>query len=118
MYCVDQVASMQACSECHLNSEEWPDHYITKVCKMAHPILWAWDKTDSLFWPAKCMSVNDSKVTVRLFGYHKLVEIDLKDCWLYSRQPPTQKNGEGQVNADDLLASLKVSGTFYLNFTC
>ncbi|XP_055306169.1 MYND-type zinc finger-containing chromatin reader ZMYND8-like [Sitodiplosis mosellana] len=115
MYCVEQVESMQACAECHTNSWEWPDHNITMSCKMAHPILWALDQQNLLYWPAKCMLVNDSKVTVRFFGYHKTAAVDVKDCWLYSHQPPSQKNGENQVNADDFSTALKEADAYIEN---
>lgn len=108
MYCVEQVESMQACAECHMKSWEWPDHHVTKVCKMVHPILWALNKQNLLYCPAKCMSINDTTVTVRFFGYHKQDEVDLKECWLYSKEPPTKKHGEDKLNAEDWLVALKV----------
>lgn len=107
-YCTDQIDSIQACAECHMNSWESPDQHVTTVCKMVHPIVWALEKSNSLYWPAKCMTVFESKVIVCFFGSHKHIKVDIMECWLYSREPPTRANGEQQRNAEDLLTAMKV----------
>ena len=107
MYCIEQVESMQACAKCFLNSCEWPDHHIEMACEMGHPILWTLDQ-NALYWPAKCMAVNDSRATVQFFGNHKTATVDVKDCWLYSREPPTRKTDGFQLDARNFSTALKV----------
>lgn len=108
MYCIEQVESMQACAKCYLNSIECPDHHIEMACEMDHPILWGLDPTNLLYWPAKCMAVNDSRAIVQFFGNHKTATIDVKDCLLYSREPPTRKTDVFQLDAQNFSTALKV----------
>lgn len=107
MYCIEQVKSMQACAKCFLNSSESPDRHIEMTCEMAHPILWTVDQ-NLLYWPAKCLAVNDSKAIVQFFGNHKTATVDVKDCWLYSREPPTRKSDGFQLDARNFSKALEV----------
>lgn len=44
----------------------------------------------SHLWPAKLLSVDDKVVNVIFFCRSKLVEIPIKNCFVYSKRPLTQ----------------------------
>ncbi|XP_031636702.1 protein kinase C-binding protein 1-like [Contarinia nasturtii] len=115
VYCVNQVNSIQACVECHKNSWEHTDRYATMVCQAAHPVLWAWMECDSSYWPAKCMRVVDSKVFVCIFGYDIQKDIDVKDCFMYSRNRPNR--GEQKPITDNFTAAVKVANAYIENWS-
>lgn len=107
MFCVDQVDSMQACAECYINSCEQPNRHMVMVCSAAHSVLWSRLSPDSHYWPAKLMTAQNPKVTVRFFGHHSTAQIALTDCLMYSLDYP-KETGDGVLLLDRLDAALKV----------
>lgn len=107
MFCIDQVESMQTCAECYINSCEHPDRYMVMVCSAAHPVVWSRLYPDSHYWPAKLMTAQNPKVTVRFFGHHSKAEIALTDCLMYSLEYPNEA-GAGPLPVNQLDAALEV----------
>uniref|UniRef100_A0A336LU35 CSON004783 protein n=1 Tax=Culicoides sonorensis TaxID=179676 RepID=A0A336LU35_CULSO len=102
--CRQELLEIETCFECYFKANtdiEW----FTDVCTSPHLLLWA-KLRGFPYWPAKAMSVNATtgQVNVRFFGAHDRAWINVKDCYLYSKEDP---NGTNPKKQNDIAECIK-----------
>lgn len=106
--CRQEILEIETCFECYFKANtdaEW----FTDVCSSPHILLWA-KLRGFPYWPAKSMSVNATtgQVNVRFFGAHDRAWINVKDCYLYSKEDP---NGTNPKKQNDIAECIKEVNT-------
>lgn len=108
-YIDDEIFSIKQCGQCYENEYKHPNESFVMLCdNPTHEIIWA--KSDGFnFWPAKVMSVNNenNKVHVRYFGEYTVDDVDINDCYNYSKSPPDKS----KCRLKGYLEALQVTNT-------
>ncbi|XP_063709073.1 E3 SUMO-protein ligase RanBP2-like [Culicoides brevitarsis] len=102
--CRQEILEIETCFECYFKANTDAD-WFTDVCSSPHILLWA-KLRGFPYWPAKAMSVNaaSGQVNVRFFGAHDRAWINVKDCYLYSKEDP---NGTNPKKQNDIAECIK-----------
>lgn len=106
--CRQEILEIETCFECYFKANTDADWFID-VCSSPHILLWA-KLRGFPYWPAKSMSVNATtgQVNVRFFGAHDRAWINVKDCYLYSKEDP---NGTNPKKQNDIAECIKEVNT-------
>lgn len=87
--CRQEVSEIETCPECYFNANTLGQEWFVAICSKPHLPLWAKLKGFP-FWPAKAMTTTSAGlVDVRFFGAHDRAWVPLKECVLYSENPPS-----------------------------
>lgn len=115
--CRQELLEIETCFECYFKANTDAD-WFTDVCSSPHILLWA-KLRGFPYWPAKSMSVNATtgQVNVRFFGAHDRAWINVKDCYLYSKEDPNGTNPKKQNDIAECIKEVnshieKLSDTF------
>ncbi|XP_055309503.1 MYND-type zinc finger-containing chromatin reader ZMYND8-like [Sitodiplosis mosellana] len=92
-YLNQEISNLLMCPECYENCYRNPDDSITIPCtKYRHLVIWA-DIKEYGCWPAKVMSINKpNMVDVRFFGDGTRACLPSRNCHLFSKEIPSNKN--------------------------
>lgn len=83
----EKMESLNKCAECYSNETQYPNDWFTMVCAEPHIIVWV--KIRKEYLPAKLMSIDGSKVHVRVFDdEHSKADVLASKCSLYSERYP------------------------------
>lgn len=86
--CKWEMEEIETCPDCYGNAYA-DDNWFTLACPNPHMLIWARLKGFP-FWPAKAMKTRDGNVDCRFFGRHDRAWVPIKECYLYSKEPPCQ----------------------------
>lgn len=87
-YCENEVRHISACGLCYeLANLSTSMKWFSEVCGKSHPVVWA-KVIGFPYEPAKLMSIQNETATVMFFGDHKIAQISMKHCLLYSEKSP------------------------------
>lgn len=107
-YVDNDIISVKNCTECFENSYRFPEDSFVMPCQKPHLLIWV-RGTIFPYWPAKAMSVVGNLVHVRFFQDHHILNVDPKDCYLFSEQYPENKTS----TTNNFDTALKVIWKFY-----
>lgn len=83
----EEIASIMQCNQCYNNAYVSPKNSFVMPCDSPHQIIWA--KMEGFnFWPAKAMSANQEMIHVRFFGDHTVGDVQITNCFQYSKKSP------------------------------
>lgn len=79
----DEIPKGKHCGECYRNSKKYPNCWFAMVCNEPHLVVWI-ERHDSLYWPAKLMSIDSLRgfLHLQFFGDHSEVEVLSSSCFL------------------------------------
>ncbi|XP_043188453.1 protein kinase C-binding protein 1-like isoform X2 [Amphibalanus amphitrite] len=96
--CKWEMEEIETCPDCYSNaylSEDW----FTLACPHPHMLIWARLKGFP-YWPAKAVKSRDGNVDCRFFGRHDRAWVPIKECYLFSKDPPSPpKNRSKSLDA-------------------
>ncbi|XP_037082061.1 protein kinase C-binding protein 1-like [Pollicipes pollicipes] len=84
--CKWEMEEIETCPECY-SSAYSSDNWFTLACPHPHVLIWARLKGFP-YWPAKAVKSRDGNVDCRFFGRHDRAWVPIKECYLFSKDPP------------------------------
>ncbi|XP_031618906.1 protein kinase C-binding protein 1-like [Contarinia nasturtii] len=101
--CEKEVYDVEMCGECFERANQIsPNEWFTEVCNPPHCLVWVKLKGNP-YWPAKVIAFADkfrSKIDVRFFGKHEMLNVATHDCFLYSENPNQNLNESERIEFD------------------
>lgn len=111
-YFLEEIESILECAECYTNAYTEGEASFLTPCQQPHLLVWAYVEGYG-FWPAKAMSINDTKVHVRFFGDHTTENVPFDACYLFSKKQPA--NPANCHELDSYVLASKVRYYYYMN---
>ncbi|XP_037079174.1 protein kinase C-binding protein 1-like [Pollicipes pollicipes] len=92
--CKWEAEEIETCPDCYGHAYA-SDNWFTLACPHPHLLIWARLKGFP-FWPAKAVKTRDGNVDCRFFGRHDRAWVPVKECYLFSREPPAPPKGRSK----------------------
>lgn len=95
----EEIESVLDCTHYYTAAHEHKvETVFPTICKTPHPIVWAFSMEETLYWPAKAMRVLfDNEVRVRYFGEYTNEIVQVKTCFLFSKNPPIDQSSPPEL---------------------
>lgn len=110
--CIKEINDIKSCAECYVNRRKDKKDRMIRACERPHLLVWAKIGTYP-YWPAKVLSYSDKCVSVEFFGDHSTAELEVGNCFLYSKEYPLDGSAPESINPAVLV---KLSHLFYIEF--
>ncbi|XP_067118845.1 MYND-type zinc finger-containing chromatin reader ZMYND8-like isoform X1 [Centruroides vittatus] len=105
--CKYEMEEIEICPDCYLHSCMHREHWFCEPCRKPHIVVWAKLKGFP-FWPAKVMRIINGNVDTRFFGAHDRAWVPVNQCYLLSKEMPTQLKCKKKGNFEAALEEITI----------